>query len=819
MKRLLNSFNFWYYFTVLVLSFVCSSYLLHAGVLWWGDGGMYMFGENFQMSWYLWNESVWLWEPISHSWAHLILNLLRILFLNHIWYYQVVFYFLLFSCAFIGVRLSIKYFYKISGKDINDKDLFVIALVMGLLYIFNPISVWYRLITTNSNSYFFFLLPLLLWMIYRFLYQKTIKSWIQFIFIFTLLSFVTWLVPQMLGVILFLIVNIVFWYFFQSFRFPLKMGLFTWGTILLMNIFWILPLLLLWSSNLQRWISAINPLGNIDYLASIIKLHHILLLYITDHWWILDLAGWYFRISIISTLWFAFVILILLLFIFTNTNKNVKAHLLLLFLLFVDWCNPNGVFAGIIKNLINNAPILALYRTAFDKLSYFLVFIFILIVTSVLISYKRYYLRILILLVVIMNAIPFLSFNIFLNQTTKNYISIFNLPDWYYSDFIKLSALGYTKRILVLPLFSQDRMITDFWYNWVDSYIPFLQIPFLWNFTNNSTFTRDLLWNIYAWNIDQFNEKINMMGIEYIIIRKDYKNTPKYLDLIALNPQNKDPLDQFNIIKTNNTIIYVWNVAWFEVYKNTGFQHGIFKLKSDILLKKINTVQYSLGVEKIITEVKFEFFESFHPGWKLYLEPYSPLDCTPIATYTGSTIDSDPTNTLSQMGTGTMSSATLLQTQEAEPLVLSAMKLKTLGAASFLAEIQKLFPTKTESPALKEPSYHTTECKPQNTFYAGGELSKLWEKPVFDDTHKLVYDYANQWTIDPVYIRANYPKEYYKQNPDGTIDVRMTLYFRPQSYFYLGLIISGTTFMLLVGYLGWSVVRKSPLPPLTKGGQ
>jgi hypothetical protein len=82
-------------------------------------------------------------------------------------------------------------------------------------------------------------------------------------------------------------------------------------------------------------------------------------------------------------------------------------------------------------------------------------------------------------------------------------------------------------------------------------------------------------------------------------------------------------------------------------------------------------------------------------------------------------------------------------------------------------------------------SYHVTECPSQNTFYAGGELAKLWQEPIFDDTHTMVYDYANQWTIDPEYIRANYPKNYYKENPDGTIDVRMTMYFRPQSYFYL----------------------------------
>lgn len=104
-------------------------------------------------------------------------------------------------------------------------------------------------------------------------------------------------------------------------------------------------------------------------------------------------------------------------------------------------------------------------------------------------------------------------------------------------------------------------------------------------------------------------------------------------------------------------------------------------------------------------------------------------------------------------------------------------------------------------------SYHVTECPSENRFYAGGELAKLWEKPIFDDTHKMVYDYANQWTIDPAYIRAHYSKEYYHENPDGTIDVRMTMYFRPQSYFYLGLIISGVTLFGCVSYLVISSVR------------
>lgn len=89
----------------------------------------------------------------------------------------------------------------------------------------------------------------------------------------------------------------------------------------------------------------------------------------------------------------------------------------------------------------------------------------------------------------------------------------------------------------------------------------------------------------------------------------------------------------------------------------------------------------------------------------------------------------------------------------------------------------------------------------KKVFFEGEELSYLYKKPIFDDTHKLVYDYANQWTLDPDYIKANFDKSYYKENPDSSIDVELTLYFKPQSYFYLGLIISGTTLLSCMGYL------------------
>ncbi len=65
----------------------------------------------------------------------------------------------------------------------------------------------------------------------------------------------------------------------------------------------------------------------------------------------------------------------------------------------------------------------------------------------------------------------------------------------------------------------------------------------------------------------------------------------------------------------------------------------------------------------------------------------------------------------------------------------------------------------------------------------------------------------NSFLIDPAYIRQHLSKDQYRENPDGSIDVDLTLYFKPQSYFYFGLIISGTTLVGCLGYLGYAGIR------------
>lgn len=66
----------------------------------------------------------------------------------------------------------------------------------------------------------------------------------------------------------------------------------------------------------------------------------------------------------------------------------------------------------------------------------------------------------------------------------------------------------------------------------------------------------------------------------------------------------------------------------------------------------------------------------------------------------------------------------------------------------------------------------------------------------------MVNGYANAWYIDP--------KEIGKEN------FTITLYFRSQSLFYLGLMISGVTLLFCVGYLVWDWREDKRLTPTTR---
>ncbi|NCU42522.1 MAG: hypothetical protein EOM19_07480 [Candidatus Moranbacteria bacterium] len=79
------------------------------------------------------------------------------------------------------------------------------------------------------------------------------------------------------------------------------------------------------------------------------------------------------------------------------------------------------------------------------------------------------------------------------------------------------------------------------------------------------------------------------------------------------------------------------------------------------------------------------------------------------------------------------------------------------------------------------------------------------EYSISDEYHRENDAKLNSFFIDPNVLCKEYDCV---KNEDGSYTIDLTLYFQPQSYFYLGGIISGTTLIVCVGYLIWYGGRK-----------
>ncbi len=86
-------------------------------------------------------------------------------------------------------------------------------------------------------------------------------------------------------------------------------------------------------------------------------------------------------------------------------------------------------------------------------------------------------------------------------------------------------------------------------------------------------------------------------------------------------------------------------------------------------------------------------------------------------------------------------------------------------------------------------------------FLRGDELSYLFQRTKINGSHHLYQGYANGWDISPKFIKSNYGSEFYYQNADGSIDLNLTLLYKPQILFYLTYIISYLTIAVSLTFL------------------
>jgi len=103
---------------------------------------------------------------------------------------------------------------------------------------------------------------------------------------------------------------------------------------------------------------------------------------------------------------------------------------------------------------------------------------------------------------------------------------------------------------------------------------------------------------------------------------------------------------------------------------------------------------------------------------------------------------------------------------------------------------------------------NTVESKSDFKMIESEDFTYLFKKPLFDESHSMIKDYANNWTVDPGYIKENLPSDSYKLNKDGSIDIELTIYYKNQIIFYVGLISVGLYFAILIFYIVFKKVKR-----------
>ncbi len=668
----------------------------------------------------------------------------------------------LFLFLIIAITLSYYFFVKLFGEiaevvNCKKNDIFhyTVVCVLGLIF-FTSLSNFIFL-----SSTIIFLLPTLVLIIQLFFIKRYVindeKKWLVFFVILNGLA--------LFNITIFLI-NIfftnIFFYILFNIRYSLSINKDYFKKVLFINVLYV-PYLILVFLQIVVGSMYIGPLSDVASSAreNFYSLEATFLNTFTQtsYWGLFggfngslyfDFSSFY-KNSIVYI--FSFVPYILIAFFiiknaekkYNNVLKKMIIYFLLLFLFVFQFML--GLNNQIYKFLYENITLFQIFRNI-SKFAPILLFLTILILFLLILENnvktlsKKIVLMLIILSALIYN-IPYWTYSLYFFENR----SIADIPQSYrdVANFLN-KQLTYNDSILLLPAtYSLDN------YYWNSKKIAVQGNIFdvfldrgIKSYRLNQGFTGSTIFQKDSTKLFVNNDK-NVRGLDI-----DYRLLTDFVKKYNLNyiVVTKDLVSEYQ----NTTALHNWlssnNYQKINSFGNNDiyFNHDIFKpilsFGSDICFQRKNAKDYRIYIKDIKknSHDSLVFFESFSKYWNLYLKPISEgHNCDNIKKY-------ESTN--------------------------------NNGDVSMVAE-----------------------CQPGQKIIEKGELSYLWEKSVFDDTHQLVNQYDNSWTIDPEYIKQNFSKEYYKENPEGSIDIELTLYFKPQSYFYLGLIISGTTLLGGIIYL------------------
>jgi hypothetical protein len=718
-----------------------------------------------------------------------------------IFIFKQIFFFLNTQKLFFGLNLFCGFLFFYLFLDLFDKGKNIAAKITASLFyslsIFSYYTVWNSLL---SAVYLVSIFPMVLYLFFRSVKESKIIYLILGSLVLSLFSIVVLSVPWFMALIIAALPLIIYLFLNHKKTF-IKYFLIFIVFFILLNVYWLIGFILSSSSGGNTATVLSNNFRNQNVgLIETVSYHNSVLYPLFNLYqktiqidFNFPQKNLYFSYLLkLLPLNFLFLLVVIVpIFFYKKLNKDDKtiynsALLSWLIILFLDTANIGTWGLPLFVWLNNYIPGFVMFRNMYDKFGIAMTFSYaFLLFISLKIIFNNFKIKkiskniisLVLILLITLNGYPLLFgkfFELPIGTTQNTYPRINDFNDDFYSLTNYISHLDTSSRFLWLPLNAGGYDIISDKYN--KNYY-YTGISLLKTLSDKNDLSGTLSFDNFLDDIKKYilqkdyRKLFNLLGefnIKYIILNKDI---------------NKELQDSYLYASISTADLYADQM-------NPDFLNGI------------------LG-EKVA---------DFGDRYSLYKisDKYSSetLNLDSVATVAATTTDHIISAVLS-IPTSTPVASIEFQKIDNNQYEIYIKNLAISSSLSFLSYYNKFWglylqpnPVDSWCHPLEISDLNNTECENNQQFFEGSEFSYLSKRPIFDDTHYLVDDYANGWTIDPNYIKKNFDKSYYKENPDGSINVELTLYFKPQSYFYLGSIVSVGTLLACFGYLGFLFFRR-----------
>lgn len=547
---------------------------------------------------------------------------------------------------------------------------------------------------------------------------------------------------------------------------------------------------------------------------------------------------------LIFVLYFPIIFIVILFFKKRKPKDTAVVACLLLILLFLFFLikRINEPFGQVLPWMFENIPMVNMFKSISEKFSPLVIFTVCLLMGTLFKNHKKNIFSVVLLLYVIIMAYPFYSGNLIpdTHYLGTNLVHSAKVPSEVEKTITYLNQQSSNYSIITLP--SILNYLVLYKLNNEDSYLGLELISNNINKGNARMSDRSIREAFYD-NLENGNlfKLLSLLNIKYVIVNENIKSGFGFYQDID-SPQIEENLLKRNFILEknidgvklycNSTSNFLQKFYATNLMENLDLQSLSNVLLSDVAVpfaepklefRKINPTKYVVRVHRASDNFSLIFSENFDEDWKLYLTDHA---------------DSDAQQNLSLLNYYKISEADNKDQADPEELrvFINNGWLSTLGNGEDNQNIRRDF-----SGAGGEEFYNNEDYKInfisknfqgtiQNDNLPKGRFYETWmaypldndgktsidrlipynkgAAQLPDEKHLIANSYANAWRVDINEIKRTGK---YIENADGSIDFELIVEFWPQRLFYIGLLISLTTLLGSLAYLGYDWRKKHKL--------